>query len=336
MNIPKQDEHDASTQPKDIQESGLKQKASWYPGCGPASLIGLVGLACVFYFGIRPMFLEDVDPNLKGPEINRVATDGKQSGPELRNSFTDVLVIPQETPPEHPLDPALEVARKGLERLRNEVRDYTALMVKRERVKGVLLEEEFLRVKVRHAQPENSINRAFYVRHLKPKRMAGQEAIWIENKNNGELIGHGAGIQKFFKVSLDPDNWLAMRGNRYPITELGIETLMVRMIEKGERDRQHDDQCTVEYSRNVQFDGNPCTIITITHPRKMDPFEFHVAKIYIDDKLQLPVGYEGFLWPETEGGDPVLVERYFYRELKINVGLKDRDFDPDNPEYDYP
>ena len=36
------------------------------------------------------------------------------------------------------------------------------------------------------------------------------------------------------------------------------------------------------------------------------------------------------------GGEPWLIERYFYRELEINPGLQDIDFDPDNPDYDYP
>lgn len=290
----------------------------------------------VLIFVVNPMFLGEVDPNASGPQITRTgSTDGQE--PELRNSITDLLVKPNESnpEPEHPLDPALKVARLGLEKIRAEVQDYTALMVKQEQVKGKLLPEEYMRVKVRHASADGKRAKAFYVRHVKPQGVAGQEAIWVEGRNDGKLTAHGAGLQKLLTVNLDPESWVAMRNNRYPITELGIETLILRMIEKGERDRQHQDDCTVEISRDIELDGNPCTLITITHPEEKDPFEFYKAKIYIDDKLQLPVGYEGFLWPETPGGEPVLVERYFYREMNVNVGLEDADFDPDNPNYDY-
>ena len=107
------------------------------------------------------------------------------------------------------------------------------------------------------------------------------------------------------------------------------------MIEKGERDRGHDE-CVVDIRRDVEIDGDRCTMITITHPVRRDYFEFHQARIYVNDELDLPVGYEGFDWPEKEGGEPVLVERYFYRELSINPGLTDADFDPDNPDYKFP
>ncbi len=300
------------------------------------ALTGLAVLVAVAYFGVRSVLQEPVDPNLAGPSISDVNAESQTQSQDPRGSFTDLLFQEPESPPQHPLDPALQVAQLGLERLRREVQDYSALMLKQERVGDELLPEEFMRIKVRQAQPEKSIDKSFYIRHVKPQSMAGQEAIWIENQNDGKLIAHGAGIQKLMKVKLRPNSWLAMRGNRYAITELGIETMLVRMIEKGKRDRNHPDACRVEYSRELEFDGNPCTLITITHPEKRDYFEFHIAKIYIDDKLQLPVGYEGYLWPTEASGEPVLMERYFYRELKINPGLQASDFDPDNPEYDYP
>jgi len=43
-----------------------------------------------------------------------------------------------------------------------------------------------------------------------------------------------------------------------------------------------------------------------------------------------------YLWPEAEGEDPPVDEECNYQDVKLNVGLTDMDFDPDNPEYDYP
>ena len=309
------------------------------PTCWSINTIACILVGIVFFLGTlavigQLLLKENVTTNVKGPDFTDVNPD--QIDPQQkRNSFTDRLFETPETPPEHTLDPALEIARLGLEKLRNDVTDYKALMVKRERLDNKLLDEEFMQVKVRHGNSDQGVNKAFYVRHVKPASMAGQEAIWVENQNDGKLIGHGSGLQKLITVNLKPDSWLAMRGNRYPITELGIETLLIRMIEKGEKSRKHESPCLVEYSRDREINGNPVTLITITHPEKHDDLEFHIAKIYIDDNLQLPVGYEGYLWPEEEGGEPLLIERYFYQDLEINPGLSELDFDPENPEYEY-
>ena len=299
-------------------------------------LVGGVFLIGTVYWIAQAAWQETADPHLKAPPLTkRQAKTGVDGQSEVRNSFTDRLFQTPEVAPDSPLEPALEIARMGLEKLRREVNSYNAIMVKRERLGGKLLDEEIMFVKVRHANPEKGANKAFYVRHLKPQSMLGQEAIWVENENDGKLVAHGAGLQKLITVNLDPDGWLAKRGNRYPITELGIETLLLRMIEKGERSLQLESPCQVEYSRDMELDGNPITLITITHPEQHDDLDFHIAKIYIDDNLQLPVGYEGYLWPEEAGGEPVLLERYFYSDLEINPGLTAADFDPENPDYEY-
>lgn len=297
-------------------------------------VLAIVLLVLLLKFVIDPMLRQQVDPNAGGPDISSSANDtDKNDQPILRDSITDLLVLPPKSPVEHPLDPALQVARLGLQRIKDEVRDYTALLIKQERIDGVLLPEEAMRVKVRHATNESG--KAFYVHHVSPEKLAGQEAIWVEGQNKGKLIAHGTGWQKLVTVRLAPTGIIAMQNNRYPITELGIETLIQRMLEKGDRDRKIDDDCQVTISRDLKFDGHDCTLITITHPKKMEPLEFYQAKIYIDDELQLPVGYEGFLWPDKPGDPGILVERYFYRELKTNVGLTDIDFDHKNPEYEY-
>jgi len=126
-----------------------------------------------------------------------------------------------------------------------------------------------------------------------------------------------------------------MQGNRYPIYQLGLRNLLLKMKEFGENDRKYDE-CTVEVQHNLMVDDRKCIRLVITHPKKRDHFEYHIAKIYIDPELEIPIGYEGFLWPEKEGDEPPLLERYIYQDLKVNCGLEDVDFDTSNPDYDYP
>jgi hypothetical protein len=302
-------------------------------------LLALAGAG--FQWILVPAFQPPVDPGLVDLDIRRIpdVEDPASHVPaaELRGSITDMLFDGTLDQGEHPLDPVLAVARRGLQRIQTDIRDYTALMVKQERVNGTLMNEETIRIKVRHPWKgaEEAIPKSFYLKFEKPRSMTGREVIWVQGQNADRLIAHEGGIKNLFRVNLAPESFLAMAGNRYPITELGIETLIQRMIEKGERDRKFDE-CEVAVERDIEIDGHKCTMITITHPRRNDRFEFHQAKIYVDDEIDLPVGYEGFDWPEQTGGEPVLMERYFYRELATNVGLSDLDFDPENPDYRFP
>jgi len=40
-------------------------------------------------------------------------------------------------------------------------------------------------------------------------------------------------------------------------------------------------------------------------------------------------------WPEGEQSEPEVIEEYTYQNVKINVGLTDKDFDFTNPDYNF-
>ena len=238
----------------------------------------------------------------------------------------------------HPLDPALETARAGLARIRSDVRDYTGLFVKRERVNGKLLNTEFMKFKIRNERVVDGKKVPFsvYMRFLKPRDFRGRECIWVKGENGGKIIAHDnpSKITGRLTVRLDPDGSFAMKGNRYPIYEAGIENLVVKLIEKASRDRAAGD-CIVNYSDTAKINKRPCKMIELIHPEKREPYEFYKAKVYIDKELDLPVRYVSWDWPATKGGKPRLLEEYTYVNLKVNVGLTDKDFDYKNADYDY-
>ena len=64
-------------------------------------------------------------------------------------------------------------------------------------------------------------------------------------------------------------------------------------------------------------------------------FLFHLARIFVDDELNLPIRYESYDWPEKPGGPPELIEEYTYLNLKLNNGFTDADFDIRNPNYQF-
>ena len=99
---------------------------------------------------------------------------------------------------------------------------------------------------------------------------------------------------------------LAMRGNRYPIYEAGIENLVVRLIEKATRDRAAGD-CEVQYFMGAKINKRSCSMIEVVHNERRSPYEFHKAQVFIDDELNIPIRYVSYDWPSSPGGKPILM-----------------------------
>ena len=232
-------------------------------------------------------------------------------------------------PAEHPLMPTLRGANEGLRNI-EAVNDYSAVVIKRERLGGKVGDHEKMFVKVRH--------RPFsvYLYFLSPANLRGQEVIYIEGQNDGKMWAHGTGVRKqmFGTVSLKPDGVIAMQGNRYPITEIGLLNLVRRLIEVAEADTKYGE-CEVKFYKGAKVADRVCTCIEVVHPVPRRNFRFHLARIFVDDELNLPIRYESYSWPTTPGGAPELIEEYTYLDLKLNVGLTDSDFDIQNPNYQF-
>ncbi len=238
---------------------------------------------------------------------------------------------------EHPIDPLLALADEGFIRIDESIRDYTAKIVSQVRISGKLRPEKCMECKIRHAHTSETADTplSVYLKMLKPNKIKGQEVIWIDGQNDGRLIAHTTGMMNLKRFLLDPRGIVAMKGNRYPIFEVGFKNLIAKMKAFGLKDREHDE-CEVTITRDVLVDNRPCTMIQVVHPIERDYFSHHISKIYLDQGRDVLVGYEGYLWPEKPGEKPPLLERYFYVDMQINVGLTDEDFSPDNPEYDFP
>jgi len=241
-------------------------------------------------------------------------------------------------PATHPLDPAIEVARQGLVHIHKEVKDYSCTIIKRERIKGVLGDFEYMSAKIRNRQLGDDgkvvTPLSVYLNFLKPDDIKGREVVWMEGRNNGKLKAHeGKGILgKLPSAWLDPNGAMAMRNQLYPISEIGIENLVAKLIERGERDKKHDE-VEVEFIQGAKINGRVCTLLQVKHPVKREYFDFYLAQIFIDDELKVPVRYAAYSWPDKEGGQPLVLEEYTYVNMKVNIGLTDADFNPDNPNY---
>lgn len=230
---------------------------------------------------------------------------------------------------EHPLMPTLRWAYSGLGNV-EKLQDYSATVAKRERIAGKVGDFQYMFVKLRH--------RPFsvYMYFLGPPDLKGQEVLYIEGQNAGNMLAHGVGIQNtmFGTVKIRPDGPIAMRNQRYPLTELGILNLVRRLVEVGEQDIKYAE-CEVKFYKGAKINNRVCTCIEVIHPVPRRNFLFHLARIFVDDELNLPIRYESYDWPKEKGDPPELLEEYTYLNLKLNNGFTDADFDSKNPSYKF-
>ncbi|TWT73934.1 DUF1571 domain-containing protein [Allorhodopirellula solitaria] len=247
--------------------------------------------------------------------------------------------VPKEEPGKEALRRGLDMARQALEISRNDIRDYTAILVKREQIDGTVGDHEYMMIKVRNRKVSGGqLIQPFsvYIGFLKPAAVKGREVIYVENRNDGKIVAHEGGFKGRFlpTVNLPVDGMLAMRGQRYPLTEIGVEKMIVKLIERGEKALRHED-VTCEFRKGAKLKDRVCTVLEVTQPTQRPDAEFYQAQVFMDDQLNMPIRYVAYHWPDQPGGQGEVIEEYNYLNLKVNVGLTDADFDPANKEYNF-
>lgn len=210
----------------------------------------------------------------------------------------------------------------------DKVQDYTCKFYKRERVGGVLSSHHVMDMKVRN-EPHS-----VYLKFHQPNR--GREAIYVSGRNDGLVLAHDVGFTKLLAgtMRLDPRGSRAMEGNRHPITDAGIGKLIHTIKTRWTQELESSDALVLFDSR-LKLGAANCLLVEAIHPRKSADFYFHKVRLFINTDLGFPVRFEGYDWPKSPSHAPELVEEYIYDDIKINVGLSDKDFDVANELYSF-
>ena len=199
------------------------------------------------------------------------------------------------------------------------VQNYTCRLDKRVRKNGVLHED--LDILVKYKKPRN-----YYFRWMHGKAK-GREVIFVAGEHQDKLVAHPGGLLRFLTFYLDPQGPLAMQANRHSLRDSGMEKI-VAIMETNEKlalDRGLDALRLISEDKLGRTD---MWVIEGTFPPGQGYYAHRVI-ICMSRSLQLPVKISIFDWSNE------LIEEYTFRNLSINVGLTEDDFDPGNPEYDY-
>jgi hypothetical protein len=287
------------------------------------------GVLIITLFGtVAPVFAQI---NLVEP-VYRVANDtaGAQTSPAAINAAvapasnapTQVVLDFTQRPGEHPLAPLNRVLKSSFESMDESLRDYSCTFIKQERIDGELGEAQHIFMKVRH-EPFS-----VYMSFLKP--FTGREVLWVDGQNNNEMVVREAGFKRMLgKMNLDPNGAVAMRGQKYPITRVGVRNLTGELLRQFESDARYQE-CEVAHKADMKIGGRETTMVQVTHPIPRQNFRAHVARLFFDNELRILIHYDAFGWPAQPGAQPPLEERFTYTNLKINNGYTARDFDANN------
>ncbi len=208
---------------------------------------------------------------------------------------------------------------RGMAPAYEKVDNYTAIFLKQELVNGELLPEETITFKFKKLFK-------VYMGWMKGPH-EGREALYVEGENEDKVIGHEGGFFGFITLNMEPTSSTAMRGNRHPITDIGLGRLIRIISDNGER-AEKDGVLEIRYVGREEVFGRDTHHIQAELPPDRGYYGGRI-EIWVDAGNGLPIkiriyGWDGTLW-----------ESYGYKDLKLNPGLTDAEFKEDYKEYDF-
>ncbi len=226
---------------------------------------------------------------------------------------------------EHPLVPAIRHAKVCLEKARV-MKGYECVFAKKEVVDDEMIAQT-MKMKVRH-QPFS-----VYMYFQEPSE--GREVIYVEGQNEGKLLVHETGLASLIgTLALAPDDSKVMAENRYPITKAGLANMVSTIISQWETESKYGEY-DVKYFEDAKVGEYQCRVIESSHPQPRRQFPFHMTRLWIDEKSGLAVRVQQFGFPKKKDAKAPLMEDYTFTSIKPDVRLTDRDFDKENPSYNY-
>lgn len=229
------------------------------------------------------------------------------------------------TEKEHPLAPALSAARACLRRAKA-MSGYECVFSKKEVVDDDMIAQT-IKLKIRH-EP-------FSVYMLFQEPRPGREVIFVEGQNENKLLVHETGLAALIgTLRLSPDDPKVLAENRYPITRAGLANMVDAVITQWETELKYGES-DVRYFEDAKAGEYTCRVIENSHPEPRKQFPFQMTRLWIDQKSGLAVRVQQFGFPKKKDGKPPVVEDYLFSEIQPDIRLSDKDFDKDNPNYNF-
>lgn len=240
-----------------------------------------------------------------------------------------VACLAQESaqPAQHPLIPAIELARQSQEVLK-QVTDYHCTLIKRELINGQLVSQR-LDMKLREAPF------SVYMKFEHPS--PGREILYVDGQNQNQILVHetqGLATLVGGTVSLAVNSPHVMAENRHPVTDVGMRRMLQLLIAQWEQETQFTES-DVKFYPEARLRETPCEVIEASHPRPRKQFPFHMTRLFLEKQTRLPIRIENYGYPQQANQPAPLIEEYTYLNLRANLDLTAMDFDSRNQSYSF-
>ena len=201
-----------------------------------------------------------------------------------------------------------------LEKGTSEVKSYTCVFRKRERVEGKLRDPEKIEIHFRQ-EP-------FSVRmHWLEGGGAAQTVLYVDGENDGKLLARPK-FPSFLTVSREIDGPDAKQTSRFPISRFGmhkgLQGTLASMHRADERAALH-----LHYEGKYKVDqlgGRECYKLVRTPYEPPEEDELNELTVYIDSVTWMQVGS---VLKDIHGE---LIAEYWFRDVQLNPDLEKKQF----------
>jgi len=230
-------------------------------------------------------------------------------------------------------DPVLasyELIKTADAKYRQKVKDYTATFLRWEVVNGKKpKQEEQIFTKLRN-HPFSVYMRWDNTDHK------GRELIYVAGKYDNKIRLHTGGLEDLIlpSVSLALDDPRLREKSRHRIDEAGLGNTIKSLRGQWELGIKNGDirVDTIDLPADYHVSDRPVIAFRRNLPKR-DHYYCGQLKLYLDRQRTFPVRIITYDWNGKRSNGSwkyKMVERYTYRDLSLNPGLSDADFDPRN------
>lgn len=214
------------------------------------------------------------------------------------------------------------IIKRAVERY-GRVKDYRCIFHKRHRIGGSLQEEQ--RMLLKFMEPAQ-----VYMKWLAGPH-EGQEILYAPARYGKKGFARAGGFKGRLMpvIRIDVDGYWVRRDSIHDLDHVGIGYFLKIFMENSRRARKAHEGMLIDRGSDIVF-GRPARVVEAVLPREKEKgYYCRRCVIFFDEENGLPIKVLIYGW------DDELSEEYGYENLELDVGLTEKDFDRENPEYNF-
>jgi hypothetical protein len=216
----------------------------------------------------------------------------------------------------------VEAVVKSMQEAHDKISDYTAVLHQQQLFGGELSPKEKILFKFKKPL-------SLYMKWLDGENK-GREIIFVKGANDGEMWIHNGSFPDI-TLCMTPETCKALSEGRHTVNEAGvgyIADMIARNVARA-KSRPLDKVSCWDYGERLEL-GEPSRCLEMIMPPRKDS-GYYGHRAYMCQNKRTGLLNRITVWDFRK----ILVEDFGFENIKVNVGLGKKDFDPENPDYKF-